>query len=214
MKILVIDTAGRLCSVMLWQDGQVVASRSTDLRQGHAAALAPMVAAVLQDAQTSAIDCDRFAVTTGPGSFTGLRVGVSMARGLATATAKPAVGINSFRAWASTAVAGETEPPDAVLVALDSRRGTAFVQAYEGDGVTLHGSATELSTEQLADLTQKMRIDGDLRVTGDIELPSGQQAGPDLSCVAKLAAYEVVGKSPSPFYLRPPDAKPITTIKP
>ena len=196
---------------MLWHDGQVVASQSSHMQQGHAAALAPMVASVFHDANVSAVDCDRFAVTTGPGSFTGLRVGVSMARGLAIATEKPAVGIDSFRAWAAMAIDGGATPSDAVLVALDSRRGTAFVQIFEGDGVTVRVAAIEYTLERLAEITKALRSDGEVVVTGDILDISERQAYLDLRYISELAAHEITGQSPSPFYLRPPDAKLIAT---
>jgi len=210
VTILVIDTAGRACSVLLWKSGQVLAQQSTSMMRGHAEALAPMVASVFASAGMTARDCDKFAVTTGPGSFTGLRVGVSMVRALAMATERPAIGVNSFQAWAATAVARALEPADRILVALDSRRGTAFSQMIAADGKTAIADAAEYALHELEQQIQEAQKKGDIMVCGDSSaIPDHAALTLDLACVAVIASEQVDAVSPRPFYLRPPDAKPM-----
>src|SRR5690348_17280086 len=94
MRLLAIDTALAACSVAVFDTGGgIVASESQSMTRGHAEALMPMVARVMAKAAAKFDTIDRIAVTVGPGSFTGLRVGVSAARGLALAAGKPAVGV-------------------------------------------------------------------------------------------------------------------------
>ena len=94
MRLLAIDTALAACSAAVFDtDGGIIASESETMMRGHAEALMPMIARVMAKAATKFAELDRIAVTVGPGSFTGLRVGVSAARGLALAAGKPAVGV-------------------------------------------------------------------------------------------------------------------------
>jgi tRNA threonylcarbamoyladenosine biosynthesis protein TsaB len=94
MRVLAIDTALAACSaaVLDTEYGGILASESVPMVRGHAEALLPMLKRVMDKAELKFPDIDRIAVTTGPGSFTGLRVGIAAARGLALAAAKPAVG--------------------------------------------------------------------------------------------------------------------------
>ena len=94
MRVLAIDTALAACSAAVLDTdyGGIIASESLPMARGHAEALMPLLARVMQDAGMAFRDIDRIAVTTGPGSFTGLRVGIAAARGIALAAGKPAVG--------------------------------------------------------------------------------------------------------------------------
>src|SRR5580693_9283048 len=103
MRVLAIDTALGACSaaVLDTADGGIVASESLAMARGHAEALMPLVARVMQTACLAFHDLDRVVVTTGPGSFTGLRVGIAAARGLGVATGLPVIGVSTLSAYAA-----------------------------------------------------------------------------------------------------------------
>ena len=102
MQILAIDTALEACSVAVFdtEGGSRAKSRSLPMARGHAEALMPLIATVMSDARTEFDELDRIAVTVGPGSFTGLRVGVAAARGIGLAAGKPVVGLTTLAAMA------------------------------------------------------------------------------------------------------------------
>ena len=105
MRVLAIDTALAACSaaVLDTEHGGIVAAESLPMARGHAEALMPLVARVMDQAGMAFSDLDRVVVTTGPGSFTGLRVGIAAARGIALAVDKPAVGLSTLFAYAAPA---------------------------------------------------------------------------------------------------------------
>src|SRR3990170_4444965 len=107
MRVLAIDTALEACSaaVLDTEHASVVAHESLPMLRGHAEALIPLIARVLERARLTFSELDRVAVTTGPGSFTGLRVGISAARGIALAAGKPAVGLTTLAAFAAPRLA-------------------------------------------------------------------------------------------------------------
>ena len=120
MRILAIDTALEACAAaVLDTEHGVVASESLPMLRGHAEALMPLIARVMRQADTPFSALDRIAVTTGPGSFTGLRVGISAARGIALAAAKPAIGLTTLAAYAAPYIAHDDKT--AVAVAIDAR---------------------------------------------------------------------------------------------
>ena len=92
MRILAFDTATSACSAALWEDGRVGARRFETMTRGHAEALVPMIADVMDEAGTNFPRLDLIAVTVGPGAFTGLRIGLAAARGMALAAAVPCLG--------------------------------------------------------------------------------------------------------------------------
>ncbi|MHA1569433.1 MAG: tRNA (adenosine(37)-N6)-threonylcarbamoyltransferase complex dimerization subunit type 1 TsaB, partial [Alphaproteobacteria bacterium] len=85
VKLLALDTATGACSVAIWHEGGVLRRRVAEMAHGHAEALMPMVREVMHAAGASFTDLDAFAVTVGPGAFTGLRIGLAAARGMALA---------------------------------------------------------------------------------------------------------------------------------
>src|SRR6478609_4003883 len=107
MRVLAIDTALAACSaaVLDTEHGGIVASESLPMLRGHAEALLPLLQRVMHQARLSFPDIDRIAVTTGPGSFTGLRVGIAAASGIALGADKPAVGVTTLSAYAAPRVA-------------------------------------------------------------------------------------------------------------
>src|SRR3954464_6227359 len=107
MRVLAIDTALEACSaaVLDLERGGIVASETIPMVRGHAEALMPLIARVMDLAEAEFTGLDRISVTTGPGSFTGLRVGISAARGLALASGKPAIGLSTLSGFAAPHIA-------------------------------------------------------------------------------------------------------------
>ncbi|MCU0894075.1 MAG: tRNA (adenosine(37)-N6)-threonylcarbamoyltransferase complex dimerization subunit type 1 TsaB [Rhodospirillales bacterium] len=133
MKILAIETSGAACSAALWSEGDV-RERTVPMARGHAERLVPLIGEVLAEAETAYRKLDLVAVTVGPGTFTGMRVGLATARGIALATGRPCLGVTSFdcvleAAQAEAEVAWSAGL--AVLVVLDSRRSEVFAQRFE-----------------------------------------------------------------------------------
>ncbi len=137
MLILAIDTALDSCAaaVLDTDANRLVACESVDMKRGHAEALMPLLDRVMKVAGLAFTALDRIAVTTGPGSFTGLRVGLSAARGLALAADKPVVGVTTLSAYAAPLVSENQAPP--VISVIDARHDQVYLQAVSGAGETL-----------------------------------------------------------------------------
>ncbi len=214
--MLAVDTAADACSVALWQDGQTLHSVSQRMRHGHAEALVPMVCTTVGSAGRTLESIDLFAVTVGPGAFTGLRVGIAAVAGMALAGDRPTIGICSFLAIAA-AIPMEMRANHDVLIALDSRRAEPYLQLFdqalepvgppwseppETVSGHLRGRPTLVAGNAARRLHAAARID-DLRIaaTGDLADPV---------IVASLAAArsdQARREPPAPRYLRPPDAR-------
>jgi tRNA threonylcarbamoyladenosine biosynthesis protein TsaB len=211
MRILAFDCAGAQCAAAILSNGDVLATRRVMAERGHAQLLIPMLVELLDEAGLEFSDIDRFVVTTGPGSFTGIRVALAAAHGLALGTGKPIVGITVFEAMAA-AGAGTSR----LLVAIDSRRAELFVQLFDPAGVPLTEPAM-LAPEAVADWAGP----GALALTGNAAAliaphlaglvdnpPDSWATNVDPAVVARLAADRPAGSPPAPFYLRAPDAVP------
>src|SRR6476661_4799128 len=137
MLILAIDTALDACAagVLDTDAGRLIAQESQPMKRGHAEALMPLIARVIQQSGIAFAALDRIAVTTGPGSFTGLRVGLSAARGIALAANKPVVGVTTLTAYAAPVVSQNAE--QAVISAIDARHDQVYFQVVSGDGSAL-----------------------------------------------------------------------------
>ena len=175
--ILAIDTSAGQCAVALVGDG-VNRAEAQPMERGHAEALMPMVERVTGGDYAP---LSRIAVCTGPGSFTGLRVSVAAARGLALGLGVPCIGVSRFEALVPPAGAGH--------VALRGRGDTVFLQAFAEGAVT--GEPWIASALP----------DGPLAGDGD-----GGNGLPDPRVIALLAAERPVGAPPAPLYLRAPKA--------
>jgi tRNA threonylcarbamoyladenosine biosynthesis protein TsaB len=212
--ILAIDSSGAACSAALWADGAIVAHRFEAMSRGQAERLMPMIRAAMAESGRAFPDLDLIAVTVGPGSFTGLRVGLATARGLSLAGGIPALGVTTFdaalEALPRTATAGR-----AIAIALDSKRGDLFVQFYDRERLPLGGPQI-LPPAAL----RRAAPPGPLFIGGDgAAAMASQMAGDDdvalalpgpcidAAHVAALAAR--VGQAallpPVPLYLRPAD---------
>jgi len=225
MLVLAIDTALAACSaaVLDTEQATLLASASLPMARGHAEALMPLVERVMAAAGIGFAALDRIAVTTGPGSFTGVRVGVSAARGLALAADKPALGLTTLSAFAAPLV--REGGSGAILSAIDARHDQIYLQLVGGDGAMLWRPAIAPIDEVLqASLEHApLRLAGNAatlladRWPADAPRPVqiDMQTAPDIAWVAWLGAAADPDKSPArPLYLRSPDARPQTSALP
>ena len=218
MRVLAIDTALAACSAAVLDtgDGGIVASESVPMTRGHAEALMPLLVQLMQGAGMDFGDIDRVVVTTGPGSFTGLRVGISAARGIALAAGKPAVGLSTLAAYAAPHMATDETVP--VVAAIDARHAHVYLQVF-GPGGRTH------TAPRLSPLAEAVRAAAAARscivgsaaqsvAAGLSDLDPSPTAvdarpAPDIAWVARMGAVVPEGKSPpKPQYLRAPDAQP------
>lgn len=200
MILLAIDTAASLCAACVYDTQAGERGRAVlDLGKGHAERLMGVIDAALADAGVGYADLDAIAVSIGPGSFTGVRVGVATARGLALALKAPAVGVSTLEALAAAA---RTDRP--VIARIDAGRGQAYLAAFSADGAVSSGPVA-LDLDEAAAF-----IDSAEAGTAVIE---GQTA--DIAVYARLAAGKLAAgdvSPPRPLYLRDADAKPQTAF--
>lgn len=218
MKILAVDTALGACSVAVIEDETVRAHRFEVMARGHAEALAPMVEAAMADAHLAFAALDRLAVTTGPGTFTGQRVGLAFMRGLRLALKRPLIGVTTLEAMAAAALA-ETDAPVAAALH-DARRGEVYLQAVTRDApllpvqVQAFDAAIALLKDALSPFARVALAGTAAQASGEALRAAGVEAlvssvvQPDARWVARLARLAPeTDKPPRPLYLRPPDAK-------
>src|SRR5262245_46955127 len=132
MKIFAVDTALGACSAAVIADGKVLARFFEAMERGHAEALAPMAAKTIQAAHLSLDDIDRLAVTTGPGTFTGQRVGLAFMRALALALDRPLAGVTTTAVLAFEAC--QRLSARWAIGASDARRGEIYAGAALASG--------------------------------------------------------------------------------
>ena len=149
MRILGIDSSTPGCSVALLNNDTVVAEQIAEPKPSHSKYLLQMVDQVLKDGNFRLDDVDGFAVTIGPGSFTGLRIGVSLLKGFVLATEKPFVGINSLEALVHTI----DFPEHPICTVLDARKSEVYAMVFESRKEGLHPLLKEsaLSPEALCE---------------------------------------------------------------
>ena len=219
MIILGLDTALGACSVALVDDGGTLAHDHRSMLRGHAEALAPMVDNLMRRARIDFAALDRIGVTTGPGTFTGQRVGLSFARGLRLVLNKPAIGVTTLEVMAEEAL-GKQQAPWALAVA-DAKRGEIYLGARSALGETLLAPELIATEEVAARVAVLAKIHGArfalAGTAAEFVAPMLEQPGwqpidslvrqPDAIFVAKLAAEAPIGPPPKPLYLRAPDAK-------
>jgi tRNA threonylcarbamoyl adenosine modification protein YeaZ len=217
MRILAIDTALEACAAAVLDTEQgKVASESLPMVRGHAEALLPLVQRVMQQADMPFSALDRIAVTTGPGSFTGLRVGIAAARGIALATGKPAIGVTTLSAYAAPLIAQDSQT--SVSVAIDARHDHVYLQVFGQGGRTLVAPRIIAVREGAQAAAHGLaRIVGTgARMLADA-WPEGEpapalvedQRAPDIVWVGRLGvAADASAAAPKPLYLRAPDAQP------
>ena len=218
MRILAIDTALEACAaaVIDTEHGKV-ATESLAMERGHAEALMPLLARVMQKADMPYAALDRIGVTTGPGSFTGLRVGIAAARGIALAAGKPAFGLTTLSAFAAPHIAADET--SGVTVAIDARHQHVYLQVFGPGGRT----AIAPRIASLEDAVRMARNHAAVRLTGtgaamlaaawpareNPPVIADERRAPDIVWVGRLAVAANESTSPpKPLYLRAPDAQP------
>lgn len=217
MRVLAIDTALEACSCAVLDTGRrepMIASRSEVMARGHAEVLVPLVQAMMKDANIVFSSLDRVAVTTGPGSFTGLRVGIAAARGFGLAAEKPVVGLSTLAALAAPHIAEDDTVP--VIVAIDARHNHVYLQAFAPGGRTVIAPRIAPLQEAIRAADQApARIVGSAAnavAAGSAQQPIvvDERRAPDIAWVARLGAAADETAPAKPLYLRAADAQPQT----
>ncbi len=172
------------------------------MERGQVERLLPMLEEALHEAGCGWSDLGALAVCTGPGNFTGLRIGVAAARGLALALDRPAIGVTRLEALAE----GRAGP---VIVAIDARRDALYLQRFDG--------GAPLGPPALITAADLPAPDGALRLGAAAAVGSPEAAEtPDAETLARIAARRLGAGAPppAPLYLRPPDAAPAPDLPP
>lgn len=211
MKTLIIDTALNACTVVAAEGVRVIAARTETMTRGHQERLAGMARDVMAAAGWAYDALDRIAVTTGPGSFTGLRVGLAFAQGLGLALDRPVTGLSTLEALAVEAAdAGEATGRTAVWALIDARRGQVYAQGFRGGAPLGPPAALDLEAA-----VQRIGASGPgMVLTGSgaalAAVPGARRIARDAPTPEALAALAPARtETPArPLYLRAPDATP------
>lgn len=217
MRLLLIDTALSLCTAAVFADGTALAVRSEPMFKGHQERLAGFVRDAMAEAGIGFDALDRIGVTTGPGSFTGLRVGLAFAQGFGAALECPVVGISTLDALAAS-IATDRTMTKAVAALIDARRGQVYARFWrcglvEGPAEAL---ALEAAASRIAALGPEVTLVGSGAPLLSEAAPGAvvvDLPGPSPEALARLvAAADPRLARPEPRYLRAPDATPPTRL--
>ena len=225
MNILAFDTCFDACSVAVGVDLELPTPRIVEFHEpmakGQAERLVPMVREALAAASLAMSEIDRIAVTAGPGTFTGTRIGVAAARALALATRCPVVAFSSLEVIARHPEIRDIDPARDLLVAMNANRGEAYVQLFDAR------SRIKLSEPQLLAIETAAYVGGTMPIlvvgsAGEAIAAAANGLGRDAifrvpgvlprigAILARSAEIEPLSVSLRPHYLRAPDAKPQT----
>ena len=223
MKILAIDTALPAVSACVLTEGATTpeAQETLGMERGHAEALLPLIERVMAKVDGGFAAIGRVGVTVGPGSFTGLRVGIAAARGIALAWSLPAVGVSTLAALAAPLIL--EDKPGTIVVAVDARHGHVYFAAFHADGRLFVAPRFAEVREALRDIApgpgaEPLRLAGSgapmlalaawsLGVAAEMV---GEHIAPDIAFVARLGLLaDPATAPPRPLYLKAPDAKPM-----
>ncbi|MDI1444373.1 tRNA (adenosine(37)-N6)-threonylcarbamoyltransferase complex dimerization subunit type 1 TsaB [Polyangium sp. 6x1] len=232
MRLLAISTSTPRGSAAVFDGGKLIgASVYTDL-EGHAERIFLAAADALAAASVSAASIEAFACDIGPGSFTGVRVGVAAMKGMAIGLGAPLVGIGSLEAMAADAFAsGRAGPHDVVVAALDAKKQELFLAAFDASGAVCwaprHVPRADVAALVLAGPGASLPSGGLLRVVGEVAAEDPALAAfvlrspgtdlPDAAAVGRVALGRVLAGGDfdpeivEPLYVRPPDAKPMAS---
>ena len=202
MTILAIDSSTSVCSVALRRDGAALAEIVVGGRQAEA--LVPSVGAVLEQAGVGWPDISLIAVTVGPGSFTGLRIGLATARGLALARRLPVIGV------ATSDLIAHQAPPRRMLVAIDSKRTDLFVQPFDAERRPLAEIRALTPLQALEWQSGSLVVAGDAAeqfrgLRDDLDIQPIMPSAAALAALAETRHRQGGGLPAQPLYVRPPD---------
>ena len=212
MIILGIDTAMAACSVAVIDTAvaQPLASAFEPMERGHAEALAPMVDQVMREAGVAYSAIDRVAVTMGPGTFTGVRIGLAMARGLGLALGIPVIGIDTLSAIAANDTSGLP-----LLVVSDARNAQVYAASFDGNRRLAMAPCVLSAREALDHLPVSGLLLGTAAETAlamsdrtDIQVSPASNLPAAATFARLVAEADAPTAMPPPLYLRAPDAKP------
>lgn len=223
MVILSLDTSSAAGSAAIARDGEVLIERAGDGSRTHGERLPRELMALLGDARVALSEIDLFAVATGPGSFTGLRIGIATIQGLALAQGKLVAPVSTFEALAFGVALPEA--PDLAAVWIDAHRGEVFAALYGASGTVLH-APTSLTPAATLDAwaaalgrARRVRFAGDgaakyrsvieATLGANAEIPAGPPAlaGAIARIAASAPAHAVRPHAVVPLYVRRPDAE-------
>jgi tRNA threonylcarbamoyladenosine biosynthesis protein TsaB len=198
MLILSIDCAGSGCGVCVWQDGNIRSEITERMERGQDQRLLPMVMQAMQQANVKFDDLDRIAVTRGPGSFTGLRIGLAAARGIGLASEKPVIGIDRFSIFHEQFKTTSQN----IFVVINSRRAELYARYYPATGNA--ADPVMMTEEEIVDFLKNNP--GTLAV-GDTRTFCASKEPEHITCAARAARADISNTDflPRPLYLRPPD---------
>jgi tRNA threonylcarbamoyladenosine biosynthesis protein TsaB len=219
VRILACDTALGALSAAVIDGEHVRAHEFIEMVRGHAEALAPMVERVMRDSGIAFRDLDRLAVTTGPGTFTGQRVGLAFMRAAALALKIPLIGVTTLDAMSADALSGK--PANWAVAVADAKRGEVYIGGSDSNASTIHEPALVPFADAVSTIAKMSAALGPPVLAGtaaDQMLTALRERGieardsgvrqPDAIFVARLGAMRpATGAPPKPLYLRAPDAK-------
>ncbi len=218
--ILAIDSTLRRCSVALWQSQSVIAEAEETTPNRQAARLIPLIEQMLDKNKVNYSDISAIACTIGPGSFTGIRIGLATAKAIALAANLPLMGVTTLEAIAWQA-AQTAEDNNKITIAMNAYRGEIYLQSFlwqrgrlmpltQPQALAVDNALTALPDEGfLAGDAQSLLIDSATASKKNLS-PCPETTQPTASAIAELAAQEqrfAPGREVHPLYIRPPDAK-------
>ena len=196
MMLLAVETTAATASAALFRDGVLVAQREADAGKKHAETMLPLIDDLLEENGVTIAQIDQFAVDIGPGSFTGVRIGVSLVNALAFATGKPIIALDSL--FTLSLSVGETDKP--VCAMIDARNGNAYAALYQAGRTLVEPCAVEIEPF-CAKLPENTILVGDVR-TQQKTYPEAKYVG-----LAAMKPSAQTCTEAEPLYLRPSQAE-------
>ena len=199
MLLLALDTSANFVSVALVDETRTFAFLEEEMERGQAESLMPMIENVLKKAQKTMADIDGVAVTVGPGSFTGVRIGLAAARAFGLALKIPVYGVTCFEVWAY-------HLGRACKVVLDSKRDDYFVQSFDGEGSAIDEPAIQSADVLKTKLPFAAVGTGAQALSEEIGCDFVHKISPVAVAAARIALSRINNPlPPKPLYMREAD---------